>query len=211
MRKKKILLIDNYDSFTQNLSHLLTDAGGKVTIVRNDANFLPGLEAGKYDSVVIGPGPGSPDDLHYFGKNHEVITRFGTSGLPVFGVCLGFQGIAHAFGARLKRATVPVHGKTSELDIVYRDEIMHSNIPQNVEVMRYHSLMIDPDSMSASPLIPTSEVKRDAESVAINGPEIMSLRHSEHPIYGVQFHPESFVSELGLVMVRNFLEVSGKA
>ncbi len=104
---KEVLLVDNYDSFTNNVSHLVTAAGGNVTVVRNDDNFLPDLKAGKYDSAIIGPGPGSPDDPQYFGRNHEVITEFGTDGLPILGICLGFQGIAHAFGARLKRAKVP--------------------------------------------------------------------------------------------------------
>lgn len=206
----KVLLIDNYDSFTYNLLHLLTEAGGDVDVVRNDQNFLPELEKGTYDRVVIGPGPGSPDDRHYFGNCLEVITKYGTKGLPILGVCLGHQGIAYAFGATLRRATVPMHGKSSKLTITKNSKLM-VGVEEHEEVMRYHSLMIDPDTFPNKYLVTTSEVVSDEASVKINGREIMSIEHVSHPIYGVQFHPESFKTASGKQIIENFLALERKS
>ena len=200
----KVLLIDNYDSFTYNLLHLLVEAGADVDVVRNDQNFLPELARGAYDRVVIGPGPGSPDDHHYFGNCLEVITKYGTKGVPILGVCLGYQGIAVAFGATLKRAVIPMHGKGSSISIVSNSRLM-KGIENGEEVMRYHSLMIDADTFPHEHLVITSEVAHDEASVKINGREIMSIEHVRHPIYGVQFHPESFQTASGRKIIENFL------
>lgn len=208
MSKTHLLLIDNYDSFTYNLYDLLYTIGGvTVTVKRNDEDYLHELDQGVYDAVVIGPGPGSPMDKEYFGSCLQVIKEYGTRGLPILGVCLGFQGIAYAFGASLKRAKLPMHGKLSQLTITKSDTLF-SGITEPPTVMRYHSLIIDPDAPLPDELIFTAEVMETEESVAINGRELMALEHVKHPIYGVQFHPESFATETGKVIVENFLKVS---
>ena len=206
----KVLLIDNYDSFTYNLLHLLIEAGAEVDVVRNDQDFLPSLNNGIYSHVVIGPGPGSPQDARYFGKCMQVILQYGTKGLPILGVCLGFQGIACAFGASLKRAQVPMHGKASRLLIhsTGSDGLLKGSV-NNDEVMRYHSLMVDASTLPTSKLCITSEVTPADNSVKANGREIMSLQHIVHPIYGVQFHPESFKTKAGHQIIKNFLSIQG--
>lgn len=205
MKAIDLLLIDNYDSFTYNLYHLLSEMKGvALSVRRNDENFLPDLDAGAFDAVVIGPGPGSPQDENYFGSCLKVITHYGKQGLPILGVCLGFQGIAHAFGASLKRANLPMHGKLSELEILKHDTLF-AGIEGAPEVMRYHSLMVDTDQPIPNELMITAEVSKDAPSVEINGREIMALEHQDYPIYGVQFHPESFGTDIGLQIVENFL------
>lgn len=199
----KILLIDNYDSFTYNLVHLFAQINDvEVDVVRNDAINLKNII--KYDGIIIGPGPGSPSDPNYFGDNMQVIKICARHKLPLLGVCLGFQGIALAYKAHLKKAKLPQHGKTSRLFIL-DDQILFKAVPQNVEVMRYHSLMIDTDKPLPDELIITSEVRSSNETVKANGREIMSFRHKALPIYGVQFHPESFATELGDKMAENFI------
>ena len=205
MKTIELLLIDNYDSFTYNLYHLLSEIEGvSLTVRRNDDDYLPELDAGTYDAVIIGPGPGSPTDESYFGDCLKVIKHYGTNGLPILGVCLGFQGIAHAFGASLKRANLPMHGKLSELNIL-KDDTLFAGISGVPEVMRYHSLMIDPGQHIPKELVITAEVNKEASSVQSNGREIMALEHQIYPIYGVQFHPESFGTDTGLQIVKNFL------
>ncbi len=202
-----ILLIDNYDSFTFNLVHLvLSIPNVKLTVRRNDDAFLEEIRKGDYDAAIIGPGPGSPEDHAYFGHNHTVITEYGTKGLPILGVCLGFQGIYHAFGGTLKKASLPMHGKISQLDIIDdTGKILH-NLPQHLSVMRYHSLMADFDQPVPDCLNITAFTHK-AESALRNGREAMVLEHKEHPIYGVQYHPESFATEYGRAMIQNFLRI----
>lgn len=203
----KILLIDNYDSFTYNLLHLFTQIDGvEVEIVRNDEDFLSRLAESEFDGVIISPGPGDPTDRHYFGNNMKVIEDYGLKGLPVLGVCLGFQGIAAYFGASLKKAHIPMHGKTSKLKILKNDSLL-SGLTDGVEVMRYHSLMIDTDKPLPDELVFTAEVDRSQESVKSNGIEMMALRHQALPLYGVQFHPESFASEMGDTLANNFIDI----
>lgn len=202
----RILLIDNYDSFTFNLMHMLQeDERVALTILRNDADFLPMLDAGEFDGVIISPGPGNPEDAAYFGKNAAMIQQHGTKGLPILGVCLGFQGIYAQFGGKIKQAALPVHGKVSQLDIRVVDPIL-AGIPDGSHVMRYHSIMADvsdgmPDVLEATAYaVPQDEF-------ADNGPELMALRHKTLPIFGVQFHPESFGTDFGHRMIRNFCDV----
>lgn len=203
----KILIIDNYDSFTYNLEHLFGALPEiSVDVVRNDEDFLSGLEENKYDGVIISPGPGTPLDDAYFGKNMEVISRFGKAGLPVLGICLGFQGIGGAFGAGLKEASVPQHGKTSGLKIIKPGKIL-DRLPDGIKVMRYHSLMIDMDKPFPDELEILAETEPDSPSAEKNGREIMALRHKEYPIYGLQFHPESYATELGNIMAENFVNI----
>ena len=203
----KILLIDNYDSFTYNLLHLFAQIDGvDVEVVRNDEDFLSRLGDGEFDGVIISPGPGDPRDGHYFGNNMKVIKEYGLRGMPVLGVCLGFQGIAAYFGANLKKAKSPMHGKTSKLKILKNDNLLEG-LNDGIEVMRYHSLMIDTDKPLPDEIIFTAEVDRVEKSVKSNGLELMALRHQALPIYGVQFHPESFASEMGDTLANNFVNI----
>lgn len=203
----KILIVDNYDSFTYNLLHLFAQIDGvEVEVVRNDEDFLDRLSAGEFDGVVISPGPGNPTDDHYFGKNMRVIKDYGLKGLPILGVCLGFQGIAAYFGASLKKASIPMHGKTSRLRVLKSDDLL-DGLVSGTEVMRYHSLMIDTDKALPDEIIFTAETDPEEESAKTNGREIMALRHKDLTLYGVQFHPESFASEMGDILAGNFVNI----
>lgn len=195
----KVLLIDNFDSFTFNLyqavGEILQAQGGEFTIevFRNNEISLEQIKKAKYDKIIISPGPGSPDEAAYFGVCGEVLTRIGQT-TPVLGVCLGMQGMAYFFGGKVIKADKPMHGKTSLIS--HDGKGIFLNLPQNLEVMRYHSLIADPDSLPKELLISaqTTDTK-----------EIMGLRHRKYPIEGVQFHPESFASEGGKELLKNFL------
>ena len=203
----KILLIDNYDSFTYNLLHLFAQIDGvDVEVIRNDQDFLGKLASGAFDGVIISPGPGDPRDKHYFGKNMQVIEDFGLKGLPVLGVCLGFQGIAAYFGASLKKAISPMHGKTSKLKILQNDALL-KGLRDGTRTMRYHSLMIDTDKSLPGELVFTAETDSTEDSVKQNGREIMAISHKTLPLYGVQFHPESFATETGDILANNFVKI----
>ncbi len=207
MQKKSILLIDNYDSFTFNLEHLIEETEQvKLTVKRNDEDFLSDLKKDLYDGVVIGPGPGSPEDKNYFGHNNTVILEYGTKGLPILGVCLGFQGIYQAFGGSLKVATLPMHGKTSLLDIKEEGTIL-KNISNQIKVMRYHSIITDLGEPIPDCFLLNAYTSSPQESIDVNGKELMSIEHKQYPIFGVQFHPESFATEFGKKMIENFLDV----
>ena len=197
----KILILDNYDSFTYNLyqyvGELLSSSKEPFTldVVRNDAVTLDEIQERKYDRIIISPGPGDPSDKKYFGVCSGVITQLGKT-TPVLGVCLGMQGIAHYFGGRVVRATLPMHGKTS---IIQHDgKGVFAGLPQGLEVMRYHSLIADAASLPAC-----LEVSARAGDTG----EIMGLRHREYPIEGIQFHPESFATQGGHEMLKNFLDL----
>lgn len=197
----KVLLIDNYDSFTYNLYQYAGEilqgmqGGFRLDVVRNDETDLDSIRSVNYERIIISPGPGDPKDRDYFGVCSDVILELGKE-IPILGVCLGMQGIAHYFGGRVVRARVPKHGKT--------DKIMHDgkgvfrDLPQDIEVMRYHSLVAEestlPDCLEISSRVVSDEAR-----------EIMGLRHREYPIEGIQFHPESFATEGGMKMVENFI------
>jgi anthranilate synthase/aminodeoxychorismate synthase-like glutamine amidotransferase len=195
----KVLLIDNYDSFTFNLyqyiGELLQDREKNfvLDVVRNDELSLDEIKKRKYDKIIISPGPGDAADPSYFGVCAQVITELGRT-TPVFGVCLGMQGIAHYFGGKVVRANKPMHGKTSI--IVHDGKGVFKNIPQDIEVMRYHSLIAE-----AKTLPDVLEVT----ATAADTKEIMGLRHKKYPIEGIQFHPESFATEAGKLLLKNFL------
>jgi len=197
----RVLIIDNYDSFTYNLyqyvGELLQGRGKAFTlhVVRNDELTLEDIKERTYARILISPGPGDPSDKKYFGVCADVIKDVGKN-TPVLGVCLGMQGIAHCFGGKIVRAKEPRHGKTST--ITHDAKGVFAGLPQKLEVMRYHSLVAEEKSLPASLAVTSrSEDSR----------EIMGLRHVEYPIEGIQFHPESFATQGGKEMLKNFLRV----
>ena len=195
----KVLLIDNYDSFTYNLyqymGEILSGSQKEFTlnVIRNDESSLVEIRNMQYDRIVISPGPGDPKDIEYFGVCSEVILELGKT-IPVLGVCLGMQGIAHYFGGRVVRANIPKHGKTDKIS--HDSKGVFQDLPQEIEVMRYHSLVAEeatiPDCLEITARVITDEAR-----------EIMGLRHKTYPIEGIQFHPESFATEGGMKMVES--------
>lgn len=212
-----VLIIDNYDSFTFNLYQYVGEilqtelsqehSNSKVTVKRNNEISLEQIKQQGYDRIIISPGPGSPDDPAYFGVCAEVIKELGAT-TPLLGVCLGMQGIAHVFGGDVVRAGVPMHGKTSP--IRHDEQGVYQGLPQDIEIMRYHSLMVKADTLPEC-LTVTSVVSNEAYAdqdlmVGVkNGEEIMGIRHTQYPIQGVQFHPESFATEGAKRLLSNFL------
>ncbi|RFO99318.1 aminodeoxychorismate/anthranilate synthase component II [Komagataeibacter xylinus] len=187
-----ILLIDNYDSFTFNLVHYLGDLGEKCDVYRNDAISVDDALALRPEAIVISPGPCSPNEA---GICCDLIAA-AAGKVPVFGVCLGHQAIGQVFGGKVVRAPVPMHGKVSP---VYHDGTdIFAGLPDPFSATRYHSLTVDPDSLSDT-LVATAHT---ADGV------IMGLRHASLPIFGVQFHPESIASEYGHEIMGNFLSIA---
>ena len=201
----KLLLVDNYDSFTFNLKNLLLSQEGVSLVVRrNDEDFISEVAAHQYDGAIIGPGPGSPEDDDYFGYNKQLIREYGVRSFPILGVCLGFQGIFHCFGGNLKLGREPVHGKVSELFICTSGTLL-KDVPEKTPVMRYHSIVADvAEKIPADIEITSYPYTEDGENADKSSP--MSLEHKQFPIYGVQFHPESFATKAGETIITNFLE-----
>jgi anthranilate synthase component 2 len=195
----KVLIIDNYDSFTFNLyqyiGEILTKSGESfvLDVVRNDAITLSEIMNKGYKKIILSPGPGDPRDKKYFGICFEVIKKLGKQ-TPILGVCLGVQGIAAAFGGNIIHAEIPMHGKTSL--ITHTNTGIFAGLPQDLAVMRYHSLIIEKETLPES---------FEITAVAEDTKEIMGLRHKTLPIEGVQFHPESFATEGGKLLLANFL------
>jgi anthranilate synthase component II len=185
-----LLMIDNYDSFTFNLVQYFGELGQEVRTVRNDEIDVAGMAALKPDRVVFSPGPCTPNEA---GVCVEAIRHF-AGRVPMLGVCLGHQAIGVALGGRIVRAGVPMHGKTSR--IAHDGAGVFKALPQDFTIVRYHSLVIEHGSLPA-------DVAVTARS---DDGEIMGVRHHRLPIEGVQFHPESILSEHGHAMLRNFLE-----
>ncbi len=197
----KVLLIDNYDSFTFNLYQYLGEilenskTDFVLEVIRNDEKSITEIESQNYNRIIISPGPGDSKDKNYFGVCADVILNLGKT-IPVLGVCLGMQGIAHYFGGKVVRAKIPMHGKISK--ITHDEKGVFKNLPQDLEVMRYHSLVAEISSLPECLEI-TAKVNKENEF------EIMGLRHKEFPIEGIQFHPESFATEGGKKMIENFI------
>jgi anthranilate synthase component 2 len=189
-----IILIDNYDSFTWNLVHYLRELGAEVEVYRNDAITVSGLLAARPQGIVISPGPCDPDRA---GICLELITQAG-GGVPILGVCLGHQAIGQAYGGKVMRAPVPMHGKLSHIE--HDNRGVFAGLPHGFLATRYHSLMVAKENFP-----PVLEVAAWAEDGVI-----MGLRHRRHPVHGVQFHPESIASEHGHALLRNFLTSTGE-
>ena len=192
-----LLMIDNYDSFTFNLVQYFGELGEDVRVIRNDEMTLPALRALRPSAIVISPGPGTPDDA---GVSLEVLQRLGGE-VPVFGVCLGHQSIGQAFGGKVIRAKQIMHGKTSP--IRHAGKGVFAGLPDPFEATRYHSLVVEQSSLPDC-----LEVTAWTEHADGSIDEIMGLRHRTLPIEGVQFHPESILTEHGHAMLRNFLSQS---
>jgi len=190
-----LLMIDNYDSFTWNLVQYLQALGSEVKVVRNDELSLAQIDALQPERIVISPGPCTPNEA---GVSLDVIRELGAR-VPILGVCLGHQGIGQAYGGQVVRAGRIMHGKTSP--IRHEGKGVFAGLPDGYEATRYHSLVVDKDSLPDS-LEVTAWTENDDGSVE----EIMGLRHREHPVEGVQFHPESILTEHGHALLKNFLE-----
>jgi len=190
-----ILIIDNYDSFTYNLVQYIGEIDPDIKVVRNDKTTPDEIEHMSPERIVISPGPGTPLDA---GISNEVIQRFG-SRLPILGVCLGHQCIGHTYGGRVIRAPRLMHGKTSMIQ--HNKDIIFDGVDSPFEATRYHSLIVERDSLPdvLDVIAETSEG------------EIMGLKHREYPVWGLQFHPESILTECGKRILGNFLDVAGAA
>ncbi|MBB1087931.1 aminodeoxychorismate/anthranilate synthase component II [Lysobacter sp. SG-8] len=193
-----LLMIDNYDSFTWNLVQYLQTLGAEVKVVRNDELTVAEIQALAPERIVISPGPCTPNEA---GVSVEVIERLGAR-VPVFGVCLGHQSLGQAYGGDVVRAKQIMHGKTSP--IRHADQGVFSGLPDGFEATRYHSLVVKRDTLPDC-----LEITAWTEDEAGGFDEIMGLRHREHPVEGVQFHPESILTEHGHAMLRHFLERPG--
>jgi para-aminobenzoate synthetase component 2 len=192
----KILVLDNYDSFVYTLNGYLQQLGAETEVLRNDVvseEQLPDLLA-KYDAVLISPGPGTPAQA---GLSIPTVKLSLVTGKPIFGVCLGHQAIAEAMGATVTNAEELMHGKTSE--VFHDGSLIYTNVPEPFTATRYHSLAVV-ESTVPEDLIITSRTK---------GGVIMGLQHKSLPIYGVQFHPESVLTQGGYLMLGNWLESIG--
>jgi anthranilate synthase/aminodeoxychorismate synthase-like glutamine amidotransferase len=190
----RILLLDNYDSFTWNLVQLFEALGAKVDVVRNDAQTPAALARRQPDGVVVSPGPGTPERA---GVTLEAVGRFASDAVPLLGVCLGHQAIGVALGGRVRRSCAPRHGKTAA--IAHDGAGLFAGLDGPLEAALYHSLVLDetpwPDALAVSARSPEGEV--------------MAIRHRSLPLHGVQFHPESALTGCGPTIARNFLAACG--
>jgi anthranilate synthase component II len=189
---KRILMIDNYDSFTYNLVQYLGELQTDTIIWRNDQFELQDIKELAPDGIVISPGPCTPYEA---GHSIEVIKQYGKD-IPIFGVCLGHQSIGAAYGAKVVRANKIMHGKTSQ--IKHDGTAMFKDLPHELTATRYHSLIVKD---TPHELIPNAWVSDDGEDI------IMGMRHRDYPVWGVQFHPESILTQSGHKILQNFLDV----
>ena len=189
-----LLVIDNYDSFTYNLVQYFGELGANPVVKRNDAVTVEEVEKMRPERIVISPGPGSPKDA---GISMELIRRMGAK-IPLLGVCLGHQCIGEIYGGKVVRAGRLMHGKTSP--IRHDAKGVFRGLPNPFEATRYHSLIVEKSSVPDC-----LEISADTSEG-----EIMGLRHREHPVHGVQFHPESILSKEGKDLLANFLRITGK-
>lgn len=188
----KVLLVDNFDSFTYNLYQYLGEIADEVEVVRNNQIPMNRLENGEFTHIVISPGPGNPTDKAYFGQCSELISKYHGK-LPVLGICLGHQGIGAEFGGEIVRANKIMHGKTSLLE--HTAEGLFKGLPKPLQVMRYHSLVVKQDTLPEDFAV---------DATAEDG-SVMAIRHKKQPTFGIQFHPESFATPNGMMILKNFI------
>jgi anthranilate synthase component 2 len=189
---RRVLVIDNYDSFVYNLVQYLGELGARPEVHRHDELTVDDVVASRPDAILISPGPGRPEDA---GVSNAVIERL-AGRIPILGVCLGHQCIGQVFGGQVVRAPTIVHGKTSVVH--HRGQGVLAGLPQPFEATRYHSLVVDPQSLPE-----VLEVTAETEDGVI-----MALRHRELPVEGVQFHPESVLTPAGKQLLTNFLDLA---
>lgn len=189
MTNMKVLVLDNYDSFTYNLVHILRELGHEPNVCRNDKVDLEGVEA--YDKILLSPGPGIPTEA---GEMNTLIRRYGPR-KSILGVCLGHQAIAEVYGASLFNLGQSLHGVTSKVRIVDKNDRLFAGLPESFRVSHYHSWAVERDSLGS-----------DLRMLADNASGlVMALAHQEYDVRGVQFHPESVMSEHGKALVGNWL------
>src|SRR5262245_28868828 len=190
----RVLVIDNYDSFVYNLVQYLGELGAEPIVHRHDAITLDEMRALEPDALLISPGPGRPEDA---GLSNDAIAAFGEQGTPVLGVCLGLQCIGQLYGGNVVRAPHVMHGKTSEIS--HTGTGVFAGLPSPLTATRYHSLVVERDSVPD-----VLDITAESEDGLV-----MGLRHRELPIEGVQFHPESILTDAGHSLLRNFLNAAG--
>ncbi|AHB48834.1 anthranilate synthase [Hyphomicrobium nitrativorans NL23] len=188
-----LVLIDNYDSFTYNLVHFLGELGTASEVIRNDKTTADAVLEMKPKAIVLSPGPCTPNEA---GVCLDLIEK-GAGKVPLLGVCLGHQSIGQAYGGKVIRAPLPMHGKLSQ--IRHTDKGVFKGLPQPVEVTRYHSLIVERETLPDC-----LEITAETDDGII-----MGLQHKTHPVHGVQFHPESIASQKGHALLANFLELAG--
>lgn len=186
-----ILMIDNYDSFTYNLVQYFGEFGHELIVKRNDSLTIADIEKLAPDMIVISPGPCSPNEA---GESLNII-RYFAGNIPILGVCLGHQAIAQVFGGHVIRAERLMHGKTSP--VLHAEKGLHAGMPNPFQATRYHSLIVEKESLPSC---------FDVTAWTAEG-EIMGIRHKEYPIEGVQYHPESIMTEQGKKLLRHFIEL----
>jgi len=190
----KFLIIDNYDSFVYNIAQYLGELGVESDVIRNDKITLDEIKQKRYDAIVISPGPGTPEERKYFGVCSDVITNMGPT-TPILGVCLGHQGIIHAFGGKVTNAGCVRHGKTSPVN--HNNSELFKGVSNPFRATRYHSLVGD------KTIIPNI---LEVTATAADDGEVMAIRHKKYLIEGVQFHPESIMTEEGKKILANFIK-----
>ena len=190
----KFLIIDNYDSFVYNIAQYLGELGVDCDVIRNDKITLAQIKQKNYDAIIISPGPGTPEDKKYFGVCSDVIRDMGST-TPILGVCLGHQGIIDVFGGKVTNAGCVRHGKTSPVD--HTNSELFKDVKNPFKATRYHSLVGD------KTIIP--DVLEVTATAADDG-EVMAIKHKEYLIEGVQFHPESIMTEDGKKILANFIK-----
>lgn len=186
-----ILIIDNYDSFTYNLYQYIGEIYEDIKVVRNDEITVSDINQMNLEGIILSPGPGVPEKA---GICIEVIKEFAGK-VPILGICLGHQAIGYAYGGKIIRAEVVKHGKTSKVE--HQGDKLFKSISNVFNVMRYHSLVVDKDTFPEELLVTSKSIDDDV---------IMSIKHKEFEVYGVQFHPESIFTEQGKEIIKNFLE-----
>ncbi|EJF06360.1 glutamine amidotransferase of anthranilate synthase or aminodeoxychorismate synthase [Thiovulum sp. ES] len=189
-----ILMIDNYDSFTYNIVQYCNELGADLKVVRNDEVSVEQIREMNPEKIIISPGPASPNEA---GISLDVVDKLGKAEIPILGICLGHQTIAQVFGGEIVEAKNMMHGKTSQIQLFGENEIFNG-IPKEFRATRYHSLVVNRDNLS-----------EDIEPLAwsADDKELMAMKVKNLPIYGIQFHPESIMSEFGHEMLDNFLKL----